>query len=471
MSRRPPDDGYDSPDEPSEPFEPEPGAKRPRGPSEADVALMILAAHTLVQGPTGLVYRYDSRRWKEIKAATLTAIAHRTDGGARKISRRREIVELVKAMVHDEGLSWGRVEDHEVACWNGVVDALTGQVRPHRAEDFLETVIPWDYEPLDGPLDAAAPLFASCLFDWLGEDAQAIAALQEFFGYVTLSHAKYKKALFAKGPGNTGKSAVVKLLIQMVGVDQQCMLPVDQMDDPVMCHVIKGKRLNVITDLPAHAVVKDGGFKTLVSGEEPILINTKYEDPESYWPTAKHAIASNNFPEINDRTSATIDRLLLIPFVREIPPERRDPKLMERLAPEMKAVLAWAVEGAKRLVERDGTFTHVASAEAILREEREEMNPMANFLAERVVGRAGQAIPLSLLVTKYNAWSGEKRNSRWVGKRVRDAGWRTGQVRDHHGVNKRAVVDADWRPEDQQSEGASFVMERGAEGELGLGPP
>ena len=39
---------------------------------------------------------------------------------------------------------WNRVRDSEVAPANGVFDVATGAFRAHRAEDYLETVAPYD---------------------------------------------------------------------------------------------------------------------------------------------------------------------------------------------------------------------------------------------------------------------------------------------------------------------------------------
>jgi P4 family phage/plasmid primase-like protien len=399
-------------------------------PSLREVAEAILAEHRLVQDRWGTVYRYDGRRWREITPATLNAIAYRHDDAAGLHGhRRREVVELVKTLVHREDLRWGRVADHEIAAANGVVDCLTGRIRPHRPEDWLETVIPWEWRPLEAGLAAEAPVFAEALETWLGDDGSAVAALQEFFGYVALSHARFKKALFLKGPSNTGKSAVVLLLVAFVGADQYCSIPVDQMHDPILLVDIKGKRLNVMTELPASAVVRDGGFKTLVSGEEPVKLNHKYGEVETYRPTAKHVIASNVFPDITDRTSATINRLLLVPFTRVVPEAIRDPDLIERLAPEMPAILAWAVEGARRLVEARGQFTVVEAGQREIAAEQAESNPLALFVAEQLEPFPGETISLSRLGKLFNERMGTRWESRRLGKTLRAMGLRTAQAR------------------------------------------
>jgi uncharacterized protein DUF5906 len=132
-----------------------------------------------------------------------------------------------------------------------------------------------------------------------------------------MPHAKFKKALVCKGPSNCGKSLVPEIASELVGKDAVCQLGVEHMDDPQRRSILKGKALNVITELSADAIIKDDGFKTLVSTEEPIMIDQKYKPTDAaYTPTAKHIIATNTLPRINDKTEATLGRLLIIVFSR-----------------------------------------------------------------------------------------------------------------------------------------------------------
>ena len=54
------------------------------------------------------------------------------------------------------------------------------------------------------------------------------------------------------------------------------------MDDPRRCYMLVGKRLNVMTELTTDALMADGGFKTLVSTGEPVLIDPKFKPAFMY---------------------------------------------------------------------------------------------------------------------------------------------------------------------------------------------
>jgi putative DNA primase/helicase len=69
------------------------------------------------------------------------------------------------------------------------------------------------------------------------------------------------------------------------------------------------------------------------------------QDFFEFFPQLKLFIAGNHKPSIRNVDEAMKRRMHLIPFTVTIPPERRDPRLTEKLLQERDAILAWAVEG------------------------------------------------------------------------------------------------------------------------------
>lgn len=363
----------------------------------------LLESVRLVTDENGTVYQFTSAYWKEIKDATLLKFCLDKAGTQSRHSFRQEMIHFLKAMTCDPDLKWGRVAEYEIACNNGVVDVRNGTIRKHRPADYLERVLPWNFDP-----SAMAPTWQQCLIDWfseLGPKAELADALQEFAGYICLSHARYKKALLLHGESDTGKSQVVDAFQQLVGRSFTCQLSVDHMDDPVMRAVIKGKALNVMTELRADAMIADGGFKQLVSTEEPILLNEKFKPAETYTSSAKHVIATNNLPSVNDRTKATFNRLLLIPMTNIISKEKQDRELPEKLRAEMPGILNWAIEGARRLVERRGAWPAPAESVAFLENYRQEQNPVFAWLEECTRYSVGQRTPMFQVRDSFKRWN------------------------------------------------------------------
>jgi putative DNA primase/helicase len=175
-----------------------------------------------------------------------------------------------------------------------------------------------------------------------------------------------------------------------------------------------------MTELSADALLKDGGFKTLVSTEEPIMIDPKWVKPFMYVSTAKHMIAANNLPVLRDRSGGTFNRLLIIPFERVIPDRDQDPYLRDKLRDEMPGILAWALAGAKRLIERQGRWPSPALSERMLKVYRNEQNSASYFIDECFVRDDTAAEMLAVITTEFNRWShGQKTSNRKLAEMLR----------------------------------------------------
>lgn len=369
-----------------------------------------------LEDANGRMFAYNGRFWEEISESTLLAgvLAHHPNS---RHGFRREVIAWLRAECHRRSVRWGRTADYEVPCQNGVVDVRSGELRKHDPADYLETVIPWPYER-----DAPAPLLGRVLDDNFPDpEDERRGALQQFFGYIVLPHAKAKKALFLHGDHDLGKSLYAMLARDLVGHDFSCSLAVGDMEDPVKRAVLIGKRLNILTELPAEALIADGGFKTLVSTEEPILVNPKYSPAFTYVPAAKHIIVSNSLPRINDKTEATISRLLIIHFTEKL--KTMDRALLDKMRAEMPGVLAWAIEGAERLVHSGFEWPALQTASAVLEELREAANPIRQFVEETMIAEGGAAVPLSEVTAKFNKWKsgGKGQSVHAVGKALRKA--------------------------------------------------
>lgn len=421
------------------PREFKPGGAQEKVPKLEAIVNDVLAAHRIVEDATGTLFVYQKTHWEEFSLSSMRHLVADVEQKALSPSQRADVIDMLRVRVHRRGLAWGNVADHEVPCRSGVLSVQGPKVsmRPHEPDDMLESIVPHDYAP-----DARCPAwerFLSESFD-PGENAPPALVtaaaekhdtLQEFFGYIVLPHARYKAAAVLYGvKADTGKSIAVKVAQALAGTAACCSLPAEHMDDPQALAVLIGKRLNLMTELPADAIIADGGFKSLVSSEDPIFVNPKYKSPFMYTPRAKHMIATNHLPKVDDTTDTVFRRLLVIPFTNPVPLERQDPGLLAKIAAEMPGIFNWAIEGARRLVRRQGVFTRVAMAEALIDEMRVEANPVAFFVKECLAPQDGDGTPLKQVTTLFNAWhDGRKKSVTAVARGLRSAGYATGQMR------------------------------------------
>ena len=353
----------------------------PREPAVAKLVGQMLEATPFKRDRPGNVYRYTGAYWEELSAPDLDHLAFNADPKTTSGHRRSEIVKLLGACCHDMAFSFGHEAGHEVAFENGVLDVRTGRLRAHRAEDYLESVLPWVWDA-----KAFNVKWHEALDDYFGEASEdgRHAALQEFAGYICLSSNKFKRALFLWGAGDTAKSLIVDVLAAIVGFERTSQLALEHMDDPKMRGVIKGKRLNVATEVSGRALIADAGFKVLVAGD-PVLIDRKFKHQEMYRPIAKHVIAANSLPALRGRAAEVFSRFIILPLDRVFLPSEQDKDLTEKVLADMPGVLAWAIAGARRLLENGGLFTAITASSPVLDEWEAEVNPMRDFIREWMV--------------------------------------------------------------------------------------
>ncbi len=345
--------------------------------SPNNVANNILKKHHLLNVSDNL-YEYDGKKWAPTALTRLHKLALQEDGEfITTKNRRNEIVSFISSKIYTNKHEWRQIQPYEVPVSNGVIDIRTMKMRPHRKEDYLQTCIPWAYSE-----KAQCPELMRCLDTYFGKDNDGdlkIAALQEYFGYCLMPHARYKKALLCVGESDCGKSTIPYLLRQLLGSENIAAVSVEHMDDDRKRAPLLGKLVNLLTELTSDAMIADGGFKTLVSTEEPILFDPKHLAPVMDIPICKHVIVTNKKPRINDKSNATFRRLLLIHFNHVIPASEQDTTVWDRLKGEIDGILSWALEGATRIYERGGRFSDPGVAE--IAEYRDDQNPMLTFLS------------------------------------------------------------------------------------------
>jgi putative DNA primase/helicase len=394
------------------------GAKR----EPNEIAREIMGVNQFLSDQHGAVFEYNSRFWEKITNRRLRQWGQKYDSEQHTNQRRRgEIADFIEVCVQQPRIQWRQLKPTEVPLHNGVFDVKTLVLRPHRAEDYLETVVPIAYQE-----QAACPTWRQALVDYFGADPDCekkILALQQFFGYTLLPHARYKKALVLYGEGDTGKSQVLNLLGELVGQDNRCAVSVEDMDDPRSRVPIVGKMLNMLTELSSKSVVADSGFKQLISTEEPMLFDPKHLPPFMYSPACKHVVACNTLPSVNDLTKATFNRMLIVRFNRVLRREEQDRDFFGKLKAELPGILNWAIGGALDLVEHGGQFEDIPESSAIVDEYRKSENEINAFLEEKAERDELSYVSACDVRAKFRTWAGRNYSDKAIGHMMKAAGF------------------------------------------------
>lgn len=397
------------------------------------IANQILEKYDLLNVADNL-YVYDGRKWSPVRSSFLNKVALLADGEANTTKNRRsEISSFITAKIYTDQHKWRQINPYEVPVFNGVIDIRTMEMRPHRKEDYLQTCIPWEYNP-----GAQCPQLMSCLDTYFGKDDDGelkMAALQEFFGYCLMPHARYKKALLCVGESDCGKSTIPFLLRTLLGGENISAVSVEHMDDDRKRAPLLGKLVNLLTELTSEAMIADGGFKTLVSTEEPILFDPKHLAPVMDIPICKHIIVTNKKPRIGDKSNATYNRLLLIHFNHVIPAADQDKAVWDRLKGEIDGILSWALEGAVRIYQKGGKFSDPGSSE--IKEYKKEQDHMHAFLSHYCEVDPHSKTPTSVFVDKFKQANSGKWAASTILDMVREKGFEIEENPTSNGLGKK----------------------------------
>jgi len=349
----------------------------------------------------GEFWRFTGKQWEIIPHESLRCTVHEYDGiawgpywkplqlGAGRIN---SILKELAAMLSKAAFFDARPTG--INCQNGFVSFDEGGPRllPHTRKHRQRHVIPARWEPGSAAAIPDSSLLALLLRGSFEGDEDAVAKidlLAEIAGAAALGygprHTAPKATVLLGRTAENGKSQVLDLLRGLLPPGAVSSVPPSRFGDDR--HIVKlvGKLLNTSDELGTAEAIASDRFKAIITGE-PLTGRDVYRPAIDFRPQAQHVFACNQLPAFHggmDR--GVIRRLMPIVFSRTIPPEERIPNIGQRIvAEELGSVLAWAVQGAARLLER-GQFPELTSSREALLEWAQGADPVLGWLEDRVM--------------------------------------------------------------------------------------
>lgn len=264
-------------------------------------------------------------------------------------------------------------------CSNGTIELKTGMLRPHRREDLITKLARVEYKPT-----AECPVFKSFLWDILGGDKNLIAYVKRVVGHALTGDVTEKAIFFLYGDGNNGKTTFLETIRAVLG-DYAGQIPIeslmvkqgDGISNDIAC--IKGLRFVTSSEAEQGKKLAEPKVKQL-TGMGKLKARFLYGEFFEFDPTFKIFMDANHKPEIRGTDSAIWNRIKLIPFTIEIPPEKMDKKLLQKLKAELPGILAWAVQGGLSWLR--GGLAEPRAVTVATQGYRAEMDTVARFLEE-----------------------------------------------------------------------------------------
>lgn len=292
---------------------------------------------------------------------------------------------------------------------NGLLDLKTFNLIPHSKEFASLVQLPFTYDP-----EAECPKFHRFLDQVFMGDKELKLLTQEIMGYCLSPSTQAQKCFIFYSDGSSGKSVLCSILHRLAGGDANVSsVTLSNLNAKFTRAQLYGKVVNISTENETSNFNSEA-LKAITSGD-PIQIENKYERPFTAKLTAKLVFAMNTLPKPTDRTFALYRRLCLVPFLTKFvdnPHEgtnelKRNPNIEAELVEELSGILAWCIEGLKRLVANNYQFTKSKEAEKLMLEFRKDTTPVYAFIDECVSesqARLPERLSTSELFETYNRW-------------------------------------------------------------------
>jgi putative DNA primase/helicase len=262
--------------------------------------------------------------------------------------------------------------------------------------------------------------FLDTIFADRGEKTRArlVNFIQEMMGYCLSNSVKAHKFFFLVGDGSNGKSVLCDVLTELAGgVANVSNVALRNFSKQFALSQIMDKTLNISTENEIEGSLDTQTLKAIVSGEA-MQMEEKFKMPVSHRPTAKLIFAVNTLPKTGDLSFGFGRRVICIPFnmrfVEGKPKNENereaDPYLIDRLKGELDGIFKFAVDGLKRLKERDYKFV-MPKVVRKATEEYEEMNDLyLAFVRECIISapEADKELTQQDLLETFKEWCAQE---------------------------------------------------------------
>lgn len=360
------------------------------------------------------LYRYNGKCYDNCSKNELNCIAQKELNEYRYLFTSTELNQLAHFM---EG---GNSKDHEtmvqenmmyLTLQNGLYDIANNELIPHTHEIFTRNLLPYNFNQ-----NAKCQRFEQYLSEVFDNDIEKIAFVQEAVGYCFHKAIPVASIFFLVGNGSNGKSVFIDVLTYLVGEDNASHISLSSLSDDIYLMQIDGKMLNVSTETVNHRQIDTDKIKAVTSGDE-VVGKILYKGPVSFRPYAKHFIAMNQIPQLNDNSHAMRRRVEIIEFSRTFTAKEADPYLTDKLKSEMSGIFNWAIEGYRRLQDNHFKFSKSESMMNQKNEIMNEMNSVIQFAEECINKVKNSKIELSIVYNKYLEYC---RNLKQINERKSD---------------------------------------------------
>lgn len=306
-----------------------------------------------------------------------------------ELIKMRDVEEVYKQLTADRDNLWITLEamnsaQNIINFKNGLLDLKTMSFSDHTPKVLSSIQLDTDYDPDYNTAENGCPVFKNYLATLTNGDDEVIKLLWEYLGLVISNIHGYvtKQALFLVGIGDTGKSQYLALLAELVGRDNYASIDLKGLEERFGTAAIFDKRLAGCPDMSFMDIGELKVFKKITGGDA-IQFEHKGRDAITARYQGCLIFCANSMPKFSgDKGDHVYNRMLCVPCVNVIPPEKRDPELLSKMLSEKQAIINTAIVHLRDFITRGYKFDEPKVCQSFRKEYKVANDNVLQFLNE-----------------------------------------------------------------------------------------
>ena len=267
--------------------------------------------------------------------------------------------------------------------------------------------------------------------------------LLEIIGVTILGVSTRMKApkgiVFFGATASNGKSTILSLIRLILPHSATCSIPPSDFEREQSLATLVGKTANLTDEISNHKSIASDKMKSLITGDI-VAAKVVYQPVFNFKPVATHIFATNELPNFKGGVDAGVERrMLVIPFTKTIPEEKRITDLEELIADKEASLLVSAAISIGGKAYQRGTFNIPASCKGATEQWFKDSDPVREWYAEGEIRRHVNHKP-KLLKELYKNFCDDIRE-------FEDANYLPGKRRFIAQIKALVETDVDWRIE------------------------
>lgn len=279
-----------------------------------------------------------------------------------------------------------------IICKNCIVDVRDRKQYDYSKDFFIPTLINATYDPKIKKCEVVDKFMSRVCCG----DKEVESLIYEMIGYCLIPTSKFQKSFILFGDGSNGKSTLLDAIISLLGDYNVSSLSFKEINHNFKLAEITDKLANIGDDISDEYITDSSIFKKLVTGEE-ITVEKKHEQPYKIRNTATIIFATNNLPNMQDKSNGMVRRLCIIPFNAVISKDQPDfdPFIIDKITTdEAKSyILNKALLGLERVFVNQG-FTIPKIVDEVMEDYYREVNNVIRYLDyiddEKLIGKTSK---------------------------------------------------------------------------------